>query len=374
LAAARDIGRGDGDVIASATHDLYNRYGRQIYAYCLHHLKSREEAEDAVQTTFMNVFRGLQRGTVAHSEQAWLFKIAHNVCLSRQSSSWRRRRVETPNDFEVLQEIIPSPPRTGADELIGLEDALEAMPENQRRAILLREWQGLSYREICAELKLSQASVEMLIFRARRSLASALAPAEAPQGVPAAGPQLNLSALLAGLKSALTGSAMVKAVAVAVAASTVGVAVQPVEHSLTKRGTRKGSARVTAPALAVSAPARTLSVAASASVALRVARAPVRVEKAAPVVAASVEARVVAPPAPVPVQESAPPSPVSAPSPLAPSAPAPSTVTQPVPPADTADAPASVDTPPASVPLAAVLVQAGNDGAHGNGQGRGHDH
>ena len=48
------------------------------------------------------------------------------------------------------------------------------MPENQRRAILLREWQGLSYREIAAELELSQAAVETLIFRARRSLASTL--------------------------------------------------------------------------------------------------------------------------------------------------------------------------------------------------------
>jgi hypothetical protein len=48
------------------------------------------------------------------------------------------------------------------------------MPENQRRAILLREWQGLTYREISAELGLSQAAVETLIFRARRSLAQGL--------------------------------------------------------------------------------------------------------------------------------------------------------------------------------------------------------
>ena len=59
-------------------------------------------------------------------------------------------------------------------ELIGIEEALEKMPENQRRAILLREWQGLSYREISEELDLSQAAVEMLIFRARRALAGAL--------------------------------------------------------------------------------------------------------------------------------------------------------------------------------------------------------
>jgi RNA polymerase sigma factor (sigma-70 family) len=158
---------------AAAAGDLYERYSGQIYGYCLHQLGSREEAEDAVQTTFMNAFRGLQRGIVPELESAWLFKIAHNVCLSRRRSSWRRGRVETPNNFEVLQEIVPGREQV-ADELIRLQDVLEDMPENQRRAILLREWQGLTYREISTELGLSQAAVETLIFRARRALAQGL--------------------------------------------------------------------------------------------------------------------------------------------------------------------------------------------------------
>src|SRR5262245_37926692 len=144
-----------------------------MYGYCLHQLGSREEAEDAVQTTFMNAFRGLQRGIVPELESAWLFKIAHNVCLSRRRSSWRRGKVEAPNNFEVLQEIVPGRELI-ADELIRLQDVLEEMPENQRRAILLREWQGMSYREISVELGLSQAAVETLIFRARRALAQGL--------------------------------------------------------------------------------------------------------------------------------------------------------------------------------------------------------
>jgi len=69
---------------AAAAADLYKRYSPQIFGYCLHQLGSREEAEDAVQTTFMNAFRGLQRGIVPELESAWLFKIAHNVCLSRR--------------------------------------------------------------------------------------------------------------------------------------------------------------------------------------------------------------------------------------------------------------------------------------------------
>src|SRR2546421_2875848 len=158
---------------ADAAAELYERYSGQILGYCMHQLGSREEAEDAVQTTFMNAFRGLQRGIVPELESAWLFKIAHNVCLSRRRSSWRRGKVEAPNNFEVLQEIVPGREHV-ADELIRVQDVLEDMPENQRRAILLREWQGLTYREISTELGLSQAAVETLIFRARRALAQGL--------------------------------------------------------------------------------------------------------------------------------------------------------------------------------------------------------
>jgi RNA polymerase sigma-70 factor, ECF subfamily len=163
---------------ADAATELYERYSGQIFGYCFHQLGSREEAEDAVQTTFMNAFRGLARGIVPKVEQAWIFKIAHNVCLSRRRSSSRRGRVEAPNNLEVLQEVVPATDKV-ADELILLQDVLEEMPDNQRRAILLREWQGLSYREIADELELTQGAVETLIFRARRALATGLEEAPA---------------------------------------------------------------------------------------------------------------------------------------------------------------------------------------------------
>ena len=220
---------------ADVTRTLYERYSRQILNYCVHQLNSREEAEDAVQTTFMNAFRGLKRGIVPEAEQAWLFKIAENVCLSRRRSSWRRGKVESPNDFEVLQEIVPTRHGNRTDELIGLEDALEAMPENQRRAILLREWQGLSYREIADELELSQSAVETLVFRARRTLAAGLESPAAPKKrrrITAAVDGLSIGSLIASLKSVLTGGAAIHAVAAAVAAGSATVAVTQAEPSL----------------------------------------------------------------------------------------------------------------------------------------------
>jgi RNA polymerase sigma factor (sigma-70 family) len=217
---------------ADAAADLYERYSAQILGYCLHQLGSREEAEDAVQTTFMNAFRGLSRGIVPELESAWLFKIAHNVCLSRRRSSWRRGKIEAPNNFEVLQEVIPGREQV-SDELIGLQDVLEKMPENQRRAILLREWQGLTYREISTELGLTQAAVETLIFRARRALAQGLEQdadtwkKRLRRGADVGGAIAFVKALLGG-----GGAAAVKvATAVAVAATTVATATEVPRHA-----------------------------------------------------------------------------------------------------------------------------------------------
>jgi RNA polymerase sigma factor (sigma-70 family) len=223
---------------ADATRELYERYSGQIFGYCLHRLGSREEAEDAAQSTFLNAFRGLARGVVPESESAWLFKIAENVCHSRHRSSWRRGRVESPSDLDAFQDVLPAPPRA-QDELIPLGEALERLPENQRRAILLREWQGLSYREIGEELGLSQSAVETVIFRARRSLVDGLEspPVRRRRMLRRAAHGIDAGGILATLKALFATGAAVKVAAVAVAVTGASVA----EH-------RQHAVRAAAPA------------------------------------------------------------------------------------------------------------------------------
>ena len=241
---------------AAATAGLYERHAAKILSYCLHQLGSREEAEDAVQTTFMNAFRALGRGVVPEAESAWLFKIAENVCLSRRRSSWRRGRIESPSDFDVIEEIVPGPSRQ-SDELIGIEDALASMPEQQRRAILLREWQGLSYREVAEELEVSQSAVETLIFRARRSLAQGL---EQPDTLKRpkrksfrrAMHMIDLGTIAAALKTLLAGSAAVKATAAAVAVTAAAGTAAGVSPKLEgkRHGTIAATPALVAPAVA----------------------------------------------------------------------------------------------------------------------------
>ena len=321
---------------ADAAGDLYERYSKQIYGYCLHQLGSREEAEDAVQTTFMNAFRGLQRGIVPELESAWLFKIAHNVCLSRRRSSWRRGRVEAPNNFEVLQEIVPGHEQV-ADELIRLQDVLEEMPENQRRAILLREWQGLTYREISDELGLSQAAVETLIFRARRALAQGLEQDAVTwkkrlrRGADVGGVIACVKTLIGGGGAAAikigTTTAIVATAAVAAATAPIAPKHASAQHAHATKSAKPVAAAIT--------PARTVSSSHNVSHAVR--RVPVRFAAprahAAPATHAPAtqpavgapsipvdvpeeSAPAAAPPAPTPAAaqtESAPPSPPPAP-------------------------------------------------------------
>jgi DNA-directed RNA polymerase specialized sigma24 family protein len=69
---------------------VFAKYSAQIFAYCLHSLGSASDAEDALQTTFLQAHRAIQRGDVPNCESAWLTAIAKNAC--RWQHRIRRRR------------------------------------------------------------------------------------------------------------------------------------------------------------------------------------------------------------------------------------------------------------------------------------------
>jgi len=215
---------------------LYEAYSGRILGYCLRRLPSREEAEDAVQHTFMNAFRGLRQGVVPRSEAAWLFKIAENVCRERRRSAWRRNQLELVQDPDGMAGLAAAPQRTH-DELAGLADALAELPPNQQRAILLREWQGLSYRGIAQQLELTEGAVETLLFRARRSLARKL---DRSRGRTWG----NVGSIGAWSKSVLGGSAA-KVAATAALVAGVAAATPVARHEL------RSASPVTRPPVAV---------------------------------------------------------------------------------------------------------------------------
>lgn len=210
--------------VSETAERLFQEHSGWIYGYCLRFLRSPEEAEDALQATYLNACRSLGAGVHPTVGSAWLLRIAQNVCLTRLRASSRRDRLEHVQDVTILEETIPAPDRP-ADELIGLTGALASLSDRQRHAILLREWQGLSHREVARRLGLTESAAETLIFRARRSLAAALdnPGARRRRGTLRA---LDLGGLVTAVKSFFAGSAAVKTVAAVtvVAATTATVA------------------------------------------------------------------------------------------------------------------------------------------------------
>ena len=152
---------------------LYEVHGKQVFTFCFRQLKNREDAEDATQLTFLNAFRWSKQREFRIVNSSILFKIAHNVCLNTKRSSFRRKRVEITSNLEENAGIA-SPAIYDSDAIIRLPEALRSLSVQQRHAIVLREWHGLSYQEIGAELGLSQSAIEGLVFRARRALAGLL--------------------------------------------------------------------------------------------------------------------------------------------------------------------------------------------------------
>ena len=189
---------------AALACSLFTRHQRRIYRLCLIRLGSRQDAEDALQQTFVNALKALQAGVRPHAEAAWLLEIARNVCLERHRSSSRQALHEfaaCPDDLDNL----PSPSPPPADQALEVCAALE----------LLREWRGLSYREVAVALQLSQSAAEALLFRARRSLARALDDTKRLRGA------LNLGNLLASHRAFFSGAAAKTAAIVACCGVTV---------------------------------------------------------------------------------------------------------------------------------------------------------
>jgi RNA polymerase sigma factor (sigma-70 family) len=156
--------------------ELFERHSAAIYRYCLRRLRSPEEAEDAVQATYLNAWRSLKGGFEPHAPRPWLFQIAANVCASTLRSQLGGTRLEL-RDPEALENMVQveQPER---EAFLDLTAAVRDLPDRQRHALVLRDWQGLPYEEIAARMAISGAAVETLLFRARNKVAATVASRE----------------------------------------------------------------------------------------------------------------------------------------------------------------------------------------------------
>jgi RNA polymerase sigma factor (sigma-70 family) len=145
---------------------VYDRHHRGLLAFCRHMLTSREEAEDAVQHTFMAAYRDMASSDKPIQLRAWLYTIARNRCLS----VLRARRDRPVDELEdIPTEGLATEVQRRADLRDLLRD-LAGLPEDQRAALVLAELGDLPHDEIAAVLGCRKEKVKALVFQARSSL------------------------------------------------------------------------------------------------------------------------------------------------------------------------------------------------------------
>jgi RNA polymerase sigma factor (sigma-70 family) len=156
---------------ASTAHfdRLYRQHAASVYRYARAVLGNHADAEDVTQQTFLNAYRALAQGTKPRKAENWLFTIAHNE-VRRHFRDTRAQRQEV----ELDDELAARTPERAEPSVHDVLRALQHLTPNQRSALVMREFEGRPYAEIAEIMGVSQAALETLMFRARRSLADVL--------------------------------------------------------------------------------------------------------------------------------------------------------------------------------------------------------
>ena len=160
---------------------LYRKYLAQVYSYAFYELRDHHEAEDATERTFLSALANLARfeerarpadGEGASTFRVWLFQIARNAVAER-----RRRRVAGSRGPARGRRVRRPPPidiegdAARHDEAAAAWRAVARLPDDRRRALILRFVDEMSTAEIAGVLGRSEGAVRVLIHRALRSVA-----------------------------------------------------------------------------------------------------------------------------------------------------------------------------------------------------------
>jgi len=174
---------GQGDV--EAFGELVSRYEGAVYRYAWRIFRNHHTSEDIAQELFVKLFRNAARYTPAGHFSTYMYRCLTNLCFDSLRRRKRRKVTESLQLDPVLSEGTELEPLAADIDLdAGLvreetrdavHDALEALPVEVRKAVELREFEGLPYREIARVLDLSVNEVKVLLHRGRKLLGRALA-------------------------------------------------------------------------------------------------------------------------------------------------------------------------------------------------------
>lgn len=138
-----------------AFNQLVIRWERQIYALAYRVLGREEDARDVCQEAFLRAFRAIKGFKGQAKFSSWLYRIALNLCRDWIRRERRATVVQPPDDFEQREQGLLDPVRETAEDLIvrrdlgrAVEKLMATLPTEQRAAVVLKEFHGLTFQEI----------------------------------------------------------------------------------------------------------------------------------------------------------------------------------------------------------------------------------
>jgi RNA polymerase sigma-70 factor, ECF subfamily len=165
---------------------LVGKYQRKIFRLLSRLIRDPAEIEDVAQEAFIKAYRALPNFRGDSAFYTWLYRIAintaknHLVAHGRRAASSSDAALEDVEGFEDASQLRneDTPDRLLLSRQVAeaVNRAIEALPEDLRTAIVLRELEGLSYEEIAASMNCPIGTVRSRIFRAREAVAAELRP------------------------------------------------------------------------------------------------------------------------------------------------------------------------------------------------------
>lgn len=168
------VRRGD----ESAFEELFRRYHGPIAAYLGRMERDKARAEDLTQDAFLSALRHLRASEADIEFKPWIYEIARNAAIDHWRRSSRAEEVSVDRDeglrasdrLRLVGSAAPDSALLHKERLTHLQGAFDELGDVQARALVMRELDGRTYREIAKELDVSRSSVESTLVMARERL------------------------------------------------------------------------------------------------------------------------------------------------------------------------------------------------------------
>lgn len=157
-----------------AFNRLVQRWQHRIHRYAYRYFASHDEAMEITQKTFIRAYKKLDTLENAEKFPSWIYRIANNLCLDEVKRAGRRRSapMEAAGAEKAATELAANPDREMANRELGLllQLALSRLPEEQRTVVIMKEYEGLKFREIAEILEEPENTVKSRMYYGLKAL------------------------------------------------------------------------------------------------------------------------------------------------------------------------------------------------------------